>query len=246
MRYERMRPDQLRAAIAAGSPVVLPIGVMEYHAGHLPAGTDLLVVTEVLRRLEASDEVVILPPFAYGAASHAVIGPEGTGTLHVDTTVLVPFAEALFRALLAAGFRNIHGVIHHQTENFVAGMPTDLAFKLAGRNAVFKHLEAELGTGWWGNRAMEDYYTQHAAGTNPFNWIRIHPSLPDGAPFPYDHAGEGETSLMLALAPETVDMGRVRDGGHWYTDTAVRGSAARGEEGVALCLAHLRSCLGLV
>ncbi len=245
MRYERMRPDQLRVAIAAGTPVVLPIGVMEYHAGHLPAGTDLLAVTEVLARLEASDEVVILPPFAYGAASHAVIGPEGTGTLHVDATVLVPFAEALFRALLAAGFRNIHGVVHHQTENFIQGMPTDLAFKLAGRNAVFKHLEAELGTGWWGRRTMEDYYAQHAAGTNPFNWIRIHPSFPNGASFPYDHAGEGETSLMLALAPESVDLARLGDGGHWYTDSAVHGSAERGEEGIAICLAHLRSCLGL-
>ena len=213
MRFERMRPDQLRAAIAAGTPVVLPIGVMEYHGGHLPSGTDLLVVTEVLRRLE--DEIVLLPPFTYGAASHAVIGPEGTGTLHVDAAALVPFAEALFGALLKAGFRTIHGVIHHQTENFVQGMPTDLAFKLAGRNAVFRFLEAEHGTGWWGERTMEDYYARHAAGTNPFNWIRFHSSFPNGAPFPFDHAGEGETSLMQALAPETVDMTRVRDGDHW-------------------------------
>ena len=41
MRFDRMRPAQLQAAIAAGTPVVLPIGVMEYHGGHLPAGVDL-------------------------------------------------------------------------------------------------------------------------------------------------------------------------------------------------------------
>jgi creatinine amidohydrolase/Fe(II)-dependent formamide hydrolase-like protein len=243
MRFERMRPDELRTAIARGTPVVLPIGVMEYHGGHLPAGTDLLVVTEVLARLET--EIVLLPPFAYGAASHAVIGPEGTGLLHVEPTVLMPFAQALFGALLKGGFRNIHGVVHHQTENFVQGMPTDLAFKLAGRNAVFAHLESELGTGWWGQRTMQDYYAQHAQGTNPFNWIRIHPSFPNGADFPYDHAGEGETALMQALAPETVDMAHVSDGNHWYTDTAAHATRARGEEGVAIALAHLRRCLGL-
>ena len=82
---------QLRDAIEPGTPFVLPIGVMEYHGGHLPVGVDMLAVTEVLARLEP--EVVLLPPFAYGAASHAVAGPEGTGNLHVDATALVPFAE---------------------------------------------------------------------------------------------------------------------------------------------------------
>ena len=73
-------------------------------------------------------------------------------------------AEALFGALLVTGFRNIHGVIHHQTEGFDQGMPTDLAFRLAGRNAVMKRLEAERGLGWWGDRAMQDYYAAQAQG----------------------------------------------------------------------------------
>ena len=144
MRFERMRPAQLRAAIEAGTPFVLPIGVMEYHGGHLPVGVDMLAVTEVLARLEP--EVVLLPPFPYGAASHAVAGPEGTGNLHIDATAIVPFAEGLFTALLRGGFRNIHGVIHHQTENFAQGMPTDLAFRLAARNAIFRFLEEDRGT----------------------------------------------------------------------------------------------------
>lgn len=32
MRYDRMRPHQVQAAIAANTPVVLPLGVMEHHA----------------------------------------------------------------------------------------------------------------------------------------------------------------------------------------------------------------------
>lgn len=243
MQFDRMRPDQIAAAIAAGTPVVLPVGVMEYHGAHLPAGVDLLAVTETLARL--GDAIITLPSFAYGAASHAVAGPEGSGTLHLDATALLPMAEALFAALLATGFRNVHGVIHHQTENFAQGMPTDLTFRLAARNAIFRHLEAERGAGWWGDRGMQDYYAEAQAGADPFNWIRIHPLFPQGADFPFDHAGVGETALMLALAPETVDMDRAPEGGHWYTETAPQATAEIGERGVQIALTHLRGCLGL-
>lgn len=243
MRFERMRPEELRAARDRGVPFVLPIGVMEYHGEHLPAGVDLLAVTEVLARL--GDEIVVLPPFAYGAASHAVAGPDGTGTLHVDASALLPMVEGLFAALLRAGFHNIHGVIHHQTENFAQGMPTDLTFRLGARNAIFRHLEATRGPGWWGKREMADYYERHAAAEDPFNWIRIHPLFPKGADFPFDHAGVGETALMQALAPDTVAMERALQGGHWYTETAPQATADLGETGVRIALDHLRGVLGL-
>ena len=53
MRLELMRPHQIRAAIAANIPAVLPIGVQEYHGEHLPVGVDLLAVTRSVERLEA-------------------------------------------------------------------------------------------------------------------------------------------------------------------------------------------------
>lgn len=243
MRFERMRPPEIRAAVARGMPFVLPIGVQEYHGEHLPVGMDLLAVTETLDRL--GDEIVLLPAFAWGAASHAVAPPEGTGTVHVDTVALLPFARALFTGLLATGLRNIHGIIHHQTENFAQGMPTDLAFRLAAREAVFAHLEQTRGQGWWGRRDMADYYKGHAEGDNPFNWISIHPLLPPDHGYVFDHAGEGETSLMLALAPDTVDMSATSANTGWYTATAPRATAALGETGVATMLTHLRRVLGL-
>lgn len=242
MQFDRMRPHQIAEAAAAGIPVVLPIGVMEYHGAHLPAGVDLLIVTETLKRLD--DRIITLPPFAYGAASHAVAGP-GAGTLHVEPAAFLPLAEALFAGLLATGFRNLHGVIHHQTENFAQGMPTDLTFRLAARNAIFRHLEAARGPGWWGKGEMADYYDRHAAGEDPFNWIRIHSLFPNGADFPFDHAGVGETALMLALAPETVAMERAVEGRHWYTETAPLATRELGEKGVGIALSHMQSVLGL-
>jgi hypothetical protein len=40
-------------------------------------------------------------------------------------------------------------------------------------------------------------------------------------------------------------MERVGEGDPWWTETAPRATAARGEEGVELALAHLRKVLGL-
>ena len=127
MRFEFMLPYQIKEEIFKNTPVVLPIGVMEYHGEHMAVGMDTLAVTKILDRLENQMEVIILPPFSYGAASYAVAAPEGTGSLHVDAAVLAPLAEQIFTGLLRIGFRNIHGIIHHQTENFTSGMPTDLA-----------------------------------------------------------------------------------------------------------------------
>lgn len=245
MRFEMMLPHQIRAAIAKNTPVVLPLGVLEYHGEHMAVGMDTLAVTRVLDRLEREVDLVILPPFYYGAASYAVEGPEGTGSLHVDAGKIAPFAEEMFLGLLRIGFRNIHGVIHHQTENFAAGMPTDLAFRFAGRQAVFRFLEAERGEGWWGRNEMRDYYAQHDAGTDPFNWIRVHPLMTSEivAEYPFDHAGIGETSLMMALAPDAVEAARIDENTGWYTETAQDASAELGERGVTMILDHLRRML---
>ncbi|HWA50768.1 MAG TPA: hypothetical protein VG742_21050, partial [Dongiaceae bacterium] len=62
--------------------------------------------------------------------------------------------------------------------------------------------------------------------------------------FPFDHAGEGETSLMLDLCPEGVDMNRFSDK-QWFTGTAKKARAATGRRGSELILAHMRDVMGL-
>ena len=245
MRYEMMLPHQIRAAIEARWPVVLPLGVLEYHGEHMAVGMDTLAVTGVLDILEKEMNLVILPPFYYGAASYAVEKPERNGTLQVDGEALFPFAKAMFQGLLRIGFRNIHVIVHHQTENFLAGMPTDLAFKFAARQAIFAFLERERGEGWWGNEKMADYYAQQSAGDDPFNWIKAHPLMtPDAMEgYPFDHAGEGETSLMMALSPEAVDLSRLSED-KWFARSARQASVERGLKGRDRILSALRSALG--
>jgi creatinine amidohydrolase/Fe(II)-dependent formamide hydrolase-like protein len=245
MRYELMLPHQIRTAIDEGWPVVLPLGVLEYHGEQLAVGMDTLAVVRMLELLEKEMDLVVLPPFYYGAASYAVEPPERKGSVHIGADKLFPFAQELFKGLLRIGFRNIHFFIHHQTENFAIGMPTDLAFKFAARQAIFEFLEKERGEGWWGNEAMADYYAKWASGDDPFNWIKGHPLMTPEIirQYPFDHAGEGETSLMLALCPEGVDMTRFSEE-QWYTRSAKHASAELGEKGRELILAHMREALG--
>ena len=206
MRYEMMLPHQIRAAIAANVPAVLPLGVLEYHGEHLAVGMDTLAVTKALDVLEKEAEIVILPPFYYGAASYAVAPPEGTGSVQVDSDVLHPFARELFTGLLRVGFRNIHVFIHHQSENFTTGMPTDLAFKLGARQAIFAFLEKTRGEGWWGGAGMADYYAQQAGGDDP------HPAAREVGPDEHGRAVRGMPPADRRGDRATEDEGaRARD-----------------------------------
>ena len=76
MQYLKMLPYQIREAIKNNVPVVLPLGVVEYHAEHLPLGVDCFTCINAIERVEARHpEIVVLPPFYYGAASLAVAAP---------------------------------------------------------------------------------------------------------------------------------------------------------------------------
>ena len=89
MRYELMLPFQIRQAIAQNWPVVLPLGVLEYHGEHLAVGMDTLAVTRILERLEREADIVVLPPFYYGTASYAVVVRLALG-IRVDPATRLP------------------------------------------------------------------------------------------------------------------------------------------------------------
>ena len=92
MRYELMLPHQIRLAIAENWPLVLPLGVLEYHGEHMAVGMDTLAVIKLLDLIEKEMPIVILPPFHYGAASYTVEPPEGNGSVQVEGSRLAPLA----------------------------------------------------------------------------------------------------------------------------------------------------------
>jgi creatinine amidohydrolase len=229
MKYEIMLPHQIRKAIDGSWPVILSSGVLEYHAEQCSVGTDALIINKIVDELEKEIDIVVLPPLFYGVSSHAVAAPERNGTINISAETLHLFGRDIFRSLLRIGFRNVHVLCWHQSENFKDGMPTDLSLKLAAKEATFEFLEKENGEGWWGNNDMKDYYSDHKKGKNPFNWIRFHPIHSEDVQkkYPGDHAGIAETSLLMALCPEAVDM-KHWDSKIWYAETAKDSSAEYG------------------
>lgn len=241
-----MFPSQIRKAIDDNLPVAFPVGVLEYHSEHCCVGVDGILVIRALEILEREmrDQLILLPPFYWGTAGYVVEKPERNGSINVGAEAVFAVMKDIFLALLRVGFRNIHVIIHHQTENFVNGMPTDLALKFASRTMIFKFLESERGEGWWGNKTSQDYYNAHAGGENPFNWIKVHPFMDDSLQrsYPIDHAGEQETSLMLAFCPEGVGMERW-DEEKWYSEGAAKASLHYGNAMKTKVLEYLRKII---
>ncbi|MCM8777619.1 MAG: creatininase family protein [Candidatus Omnitrophica bacterium] len=244
MRYEMMFAEELRQAIKNNTPFVIPVGVLEYHSEHCVFGVDTLLIVKALEIIEKDMDIVICPPFYYGAASYAVEPPENNGTIHIPSSTLYTLAKDLFKGMLRIGIRNIHLFIHHQSENFVAGMPTDLAFKLAARESIFEYLEEEHGEGWWGKEEMKEYYTMHENASDPFSWIKVHPFMDEETQkkFPIDHAGKQETSLMLAFCPEGVDMKRFTEK-KWYSQSAKDASLEYGLAAKEMILRKMKEVL---
>ena len=188
--------------------------------------------------------MVILPPFYYGTASYVVEPPERNGSININAHVLNLFANQLFTSLLRIGFRNIYCFVHHQSENFYAGMPTDLAFKAAAKEVIFEFLNKEKGEGWWGKDSMQDYYKEHHNKADPFSWIQIHPFMDEKtqSEFPIDHAGLQETSLMMAFCPEGVEIEKLSEK-KWYSKSAKDANLEYGDAAKKMILESMRKIL---
>ena len=219
---------------------VIPIGTIEYHTRHLSSGTDTFVITGVLRELEKRKEIIVCPPVWYGVASYAVAGPE-SGTIHVDADAYEQYIYCILKSLVYGGIKNIYCIPHHQTEN--AGlMPMTLACHKAAKKVIMEYLEDTQGLGWWGRDSYADYYENCGTGDDPFSYIKVIPLL--GAEVQekvcgFDHAGKVETSMMLSLYPERVDLSRRKDNTEWYAQSANEASREFGDEIVRHTLEYL-------
>ena len=165
--------------------------------------------------------------------------------MQVGGEALAPFAEELFFSLLRIGFRNIHAIIHHQTENFAAGMPTDLAFRTGGRQAIFRFLEKEHGEGWWGNEALGDLLCRPRRRREP---VQLGPGASaddagDLCAVSVRSRGRGRDLADDGAVPRGGRHGRHGDNTGWYTRTAALASRETGERGRDLLLARLRTLL---
>jgi creatinine amidohydrolase len=105
-RYNRLTWAEINDAIALEKVVLLPTGSTEQHGRHLPLDVDTFlaesVCLEVGRRIP--EQVLVLPPVAYGLNLHHIDFP---GTIHIEPEVFIAFCLNITKSVAYHGFRKI-------------------------------------------------------------------------------------------------------------------------------------------
>jgi len=193
-----MGPDQLERAIAERWPVVVPAGCIEFHGSHLPFGTDLILVEEIVKRVEPHANIVVAPAIAYGPTGYAVGGPK-TGTIDIHAGVFKDYVKEILYSLYRMGFRRFVAIVHHQGPEG----PEGVAFRMAAAE-IFNELHRERGEGWYSDPVT------HAVCGDWLMDVRVMGLTVGPSPWPGGHGGISETEPMLALRPDAVRMSLLR------------------------------------
>jgi creatinine amidohydrolase/Fe(II)-dependent formamide hydrolase-like protein len=240
MKLEYIFPKEIEEAKRNRTPLVIPVGTIEYHGPHCSFGCDTLVALGLLERLEKEMDIIVAPPVWYSPSSYAVAGPE-KGTVHVEASVFEEYIKMILKSLLYGGWRNIYMLIHHQYEQENL-LPMTLSCMKAAKTLTFEFLEDTRGKGWWGDNKNKEFYEKLDQGDNPWNWITVLPCMSKEVQNQtgYDHAGKYECSILAALYPETVIKDRIKNSDEWFIQDATESSVEMGEKMVKLCLEDLK------
>ena len=240
LRLERSFPREVEYVKKNNIPLVIAGGTVEYHGPQCSYGCDSLVAEGLIEKLAEEKEIMIAPTIHYSPSSYAV-GDEKSGTGHVEERAFENYVYYVFKSLLNAGFRNIYVVIHHQFEQ-ESEMPMTLCYRMAAKRATMEYLEKTMGQGWWGSESYSNYYEQLEGANNPFNWIQVIPTMSTEVQNAtgYDHAGEFECSILMSLYPDCVDLSRIDDIKHWFTQSSRKANPELGGKMVAKSLEYLK------
>jgi creatinine amidohydrolase len=177
--------------IAAGAPVILPVGATEQHGRHMPLNVDVVIPTAIAERVAPLIGAIVAPAIAYGNRSQPRSGggPIFPGTLNLTA---------------------------HTFSLVVRDVLTDL-FRQTGRRIIVLngHYENVWPTVEGIELALDAIGRDRADGLNILridHWELIRPEtldrvFPDGYPgIELEHASVLETSMMLALRPDLVNL----------------------------------------
>ena len=181
VRYEEMLPAELEAVLKEYPVAYVPFGSLEWHGRHLPYGNDSLKAHGILIRTAQKYGGVVVPPTYWGHMGHWQMGNH-PGILPDLSDRL--FTE-IFKGLVLTGFRVIIGVTGHDVKPQVDSIQKAV-------DSISSYLISPLGR-TIGYAMMEG---------------SLNPGDPDVG---MDHAAKWETSILMALRPDLVDMSRIKD-----------------------------------
>ncbi len=186
---EEMTRDEAQDAFQQGAMVVLPTGSMEQHGPHLPLIVDTAVVTHVARAAaeQAAGQVPVLvaPTVHYGVSHHHL---PFAGTMSLTSRLYIESVKELVRCLRHHGVRQVVLLNGHGGNQNPNGV---IAHDLVNEEG----LEMAIG--------QASYWTIASQALIDAGARDVAPGFPG-------HAGGFETSLMLALRPDLVDLDRRR------------------------------------
>ncbi|HEY3060961.1 MAG TPA: creatininase family protein [Chloroflexota bacterium] len=169
--------------------VVLSVASVEQHGPHLPVITDSLVgqtvLARALERLDPAAQVWVVPPLCYGKSNEH---RPFAGTLTLSAQTLAAVVRDIAASLARAGFRRLVLLNSH------GGNPPVLDY-------IARDVHEETGMMLFSIMISRMGITEDVKNAEEFAW---------GI-----HAGEGETSWVLAIAPELVHMERTADLGEY-------------------------------
>ena len=176
MILEYMTMTEFKKNLRKTRTIIFPFGTVEEHGSHLPLNTDTLIVYEVMKRVVNKRNVFLAPPVYYGVCTTTSQHP---GTINITPSTLRRITCDLVRDAHKKGLRNFLLITGH------GGGLHASALKEAAENLIEELKDARI------------------AVLCPYDVLRK--ELSELAETPNDsHAGEIETSLVLALAPGLV------------------------------------------
>ena len=178
---EEMNALQVRKNLSRNTVAILVFGACENHGDHMPFGSDVIVPMELAKRVakkSRNKNILILPALAYGVSLHHV---DFQMTISLDPKTMISVIENLLASLVKNNINRIL-IINGHDGNIPPIEAAARVIKDQYPNIVIACLEA-----WW-----------VLIGEITRNLFDIWGGL--------GHGGEAETSAMLAVRPDLVDM----------------------------------------
>src|SRR4051812_19374329 len=175
-----MTNPEVEAFLKTHQTVIVPTGATEQHGPHGPLLTDVLIPQEIARRAAPAIGAVVAPPINY-ALSYPHVG--FTGLVHIRIPTFMSLIEDLCVSFATVGFKRIIFLNGHYDNTYaIAYACANAADKMA------KDVKAFPVNYWDGLTAEE---------------VAEFSGLKNGL-----HANAAETSAVLAINPQLVDLER--------------------------------------
>ena len=196
--YAELPWPEAEARIAAGAPVFLPLGATEQHGRHMALNVDVVLPTAIAARAAGKVGGMVLPTLAYGNRSQPKTGggPGFPGTLNLTANTFSLIVRDIVCDLYRQKVRKIVTVNGHYENIGPTIEGIELALDAIGRDKA---------------RDLVILRIDHWDMVQPETLTRI---FPNGYPgIELEHASVIETSMMMALRPDLVDLSKATHDG---------------------------------